>query len=129
MQPLRIGLAVLMILHGVAHLPGFVSSWRLAALPELPYHTTVLGGRVDIGNAGMRAMGVLWLAAGLAFWIAGAAALTGQRGWIALATGVVAASLVLCALEWPVARIGLGVNLAIALALVLAQRMGWFAAA
>lgn len=65
----------------------------------------------------------------ISFWIAGAAALTGQRGWIALATGVVAASLVLCALEWPVARIGLGVNLAIALALVLAQRMEWFAAA
>ena len=126
MQPLRIAVAVLMILHGVAHLPGFVSSWRLATLPEIPYHTTVLAGRVDIGDAGMRAMGVLWLAAALAFWIAGAAALTGRHGWVMLAMGVATASLVLCTLEWPVARIGLAVNLAIVLALVLAQRLHWF---
>ncbi|HEV3049900.1 MAG TPA: hypothetical protein VGX50_06315 [Longimicrobium sp.] len=127
MQPLRIGLAVLMVLHGIAHLPGFANSWRLATFPDLPYHTTLLGGRLEIGDAGMRVAGALWLAAALAFCLAGAGAVLQRGGWMAFAIAVAAASLVLCLLEWPAARIGVWVNVAILLALVLAQRLHWFA--
>ena len=65
---MRFVLAILLVAHGVAHLVGVVSSWKLAVLPELPYKTVVLSGRVDVGDAGIRVMGVLWLLAALAFW-------------------------------------------------------------
>lgn len=58
---MRIALAVRMALHGVAHAPGFVGSWRLAALEGMPYHTTLLGGAIDVGDAGMRVVGLAWL--------------------------------------------------------------------
>lgn len=126
MQSVRIGLAVLMVLHGIAHLPGFANSWRLATFPEVPYHTTLLGGRLEVGDTGMRVAGALWLLAALAFMVAGAGAVMQRGGWMTFAMAVAAASLVLCLLEWPAARIGVWVNVAILLALVLAQRLHWF---
>jgi hypothetical protein len=97
---MRVALSILLLLHGIAHLPGFVVPWRLTALPELPYKTTVLGGALDIGGSGVRTLGLLWL-------------------------GVVASSTVLCILGWPDSRIGLAVNLVL-LALLLANvRFGW----
>jgi hypothetical protein len=57
---MRFVLAFLLVAHGVAHLVGFVSSWKLATLAELPDKTAVFLGRVDVGDAGIRVMGVLW---------------------------------------------------------------------
>jgi len=42
---MRFVLAVLLVAHGVAHLVGFVSSWKLATLAELPYKTTAFSGQ------------------------------------------------------------------------------------
>ena len=38
-------LVVLLLLHGIAHLPGFLSGWQLVTLAELPHLTALLGGR------------------------------------------------------------------------------------
>src|SRR5919106_1807207 len=72
--------AFLLVAHGVAHLVGFVSSWKLATLAELPYKTTVFSGRVDVGDAGIRMMGVLWLLAALALLVA-AITVASETGW------------------------------------------------
>ena len=70
---MRFVLAFFLLAHGVAHLVGFVSSWKLATLAELPYKTTVFSGRIDVGDAGIRVLGVLWLLTALAFLIAASA--------------------------------------------------------
>jgi hypothetical protein len=36
---MRFALAALLIVHGVAHLVGFVVPWRLVASPEVPCRT------------------------------------------------------------------------------------------
>ena len=123
---MRIVLAVLMALHAVAHLPGFLVPWRLASLPEMPYRTTVLAGRVDLGDAGIRVMGAAWLAAALAFGVAAVAASTGRPWWMAAATAAAVVSLGLSVLGLPAARIGIAVNLVILAALLAAPRLGWF---
>jgi hypothetical protein len=122
---LRYGLPVLMLLHGIAHLPGVLASWRLAVLSGFPYHTTVLGGRFDVGDGGMRALGALWLAAGLGFALVAIGAFIDHERWVPLAIGVMVLSLVLCALEWPAARIGLAVNVALLAVLPFAVRFVW----
>ena len=51
-----VGLAFLLFAHGVAHVVGFLIYWRL--IPEgqsWTYKTTLLGGLVDVGDAGIRA--------------------------------------------------------------------------
>jgi hypothetical protein len=47
---MRIVLALLLLAHGVAHLPGFLVSWQLRSFPEMPYRTAFLGGSVDVGE-------------------------------------------------------------------------------
>jgi hypothetical protein len=126
----RIALAVLMALHGVAHLVGFVGSWQLAG-PEstIPYKTTVLAGKLDLGGPGIRAMGVFWLLTAVAFWLAAAAALMNQPWWTLAALGVALFSLMLSIVALPDSRIGVAVNLVILAALMVGQRAGLFTAA
>lgn len=120
---MRIVMAVLMVLHGVAHLPGFVNEWRLATLEGLPYRTTILAGRLELGEAGIRVVGTLWLVAAIAFWAAGAGALAGRSWWIPAAAIVAVASLALSLVELPEARIGVLVNLVILAGLFMASRL------
>ena len=116
-------LAGFMVLHGFAHLVGFLGSWGLSK--SIPYHTTVFNGRVDIGETGIRVIGVLWLLTALAFAATGITAFMNQRSWMMVAAIVAAVSLVLCAVELPAARIGLVINAFILVALATAARMDW----
>ena len=120
---MRFVLAFLLVAHAVAHLVGFISSWKLATLAELPYKTTILSGRVDVGDAGIRMMGLLWLLAALAFLVAAFAMVT-ETGWAVRFTLAAAmASLILCVVGWPDARIGVAVNVGLALLLVIGARL------
>jgi hypothetical protein len=120
---MRFVLAFFLLAHGVAHLVGFVSSWKLATLAELPYKTTVFSGRVDVGDAGIRVMGVLWLLAALAFLVAAIAVAT-EAGWaVGLTVVGVIASLMLCLAGWPDARIGVAVNVGLVLLLAIGARL------
>ena len=122
---LRIALALLMALHGVAHLPGVVGSWRLAPLAGIPPHTTVLAGRLDVGEGGMRLLGAGWLLAALAFWVAAGGALTHRPWWMPAGVAAVALSVLLSVLELPYARVGVYVNVVIVLLLLAGSRTGW----
>ena len=120
---MRFVLAFVPVAHGIAHLVGFVSSWKLATLAELPYKTTIFSGRLDVGDAGIRVIGVLWLLAALAFLVA-AVALATATGWAGRFILVaVSASALLCVAGWPDARIGLAVNLSLALVLAIGARL------
>jgi hypothetical protein len=116
---MRLALAALMILHGIAHLVGFAGSWHLA---ELPYKTTVLGGRVDLGDTGIRAAGLLWLTAAMAFVVVGAGTALDYSWWAKAALYVTLASLALTIMEFPEAKLGLVVNLAILAVLFVMMR-------
>ena len=120
---MRIVLAMLMIVHGVAHLPGFVNEWRLADLKGLPYRTTILGGRVDLGDAGIRVVGLLWLAAAVAFLVTGAAAAWNVSWWMRAGAGVAVGSLLLSLAELPEARVGVAVNALILAGLAVTWRL------
>ena len=122
---MRIALAVLMLLHGIAHLPGFIAAWRPDGFGEMPYKTTILAGRVDLGDAGIRVIGVVWLLVAIGFVVAAAGTFTGRSWWMVALVGVALVSLGLSAPEWPLARVGVAVNVAILAALFAGQRFGW----
>ncbi len=123
---MRIALAVLFFVHALAHLPGFVVPWRLATLEEMPYKTTLLDGRLDVGDAGIRLVGLLWLVAALAFVAAGVGLLLGAAWWGPLSWASVVLSLILSALGWPEARLGLALNVVIVALLLGGERLGWW---
>ena len=125
---MRLALALLCVLHGIAHWVGFVVAFQLADLEEAPYGTTLLGGRFDVGDTGIRVMGVLWLVAGLAFMVSAVGAWGHREWWPSLTIGLAAFSLLLCLLGWPDSRIGVLVNVALLLLLTFAVRQGWLGA-
>ena len=118
---MRYLLAILLLVHGVAHLPGFLVAFGLASFPELPYRTTVFGA-LEVGTSGARAIGVAWLVLSLSF-IALAAVMALRLNWTPMmfpaALGI---SALLCAAEWPEARMGFVANTVIAALLVVAER-------
>ena len=118
---MRLAFALFLLVHGIAHLPGFVVPWRLATLTDMPYKTTLLNGAVDAGPAGARFIGLLWLLAGLGCIATAVAALRGVPGWPTFALGALVLSLVLCALGWPDSRMGFGINLGLLAILLLAR--------
>jgi hypothetical protein len=103
---MRYVVAAFLLAHGVAHLPGFAVPWRLLSSPELPYSTTMLSGRWDVGAGGIRIVGIVWLIVGVAF-VAAAIGYARNLPWAVMAIASVAVtSLVLSVLNWPQARIG-----------------------
>lgn len=109
---MRLALSAFLIAHGVAHVVGFAVPWRLMETPDLPYRTTLLAGTIDVGDAGARAVGILWLLAALAFVLIGSTLLAGWNVRVALFLAL-GFSLGLCVLGWPDARTGVVVNAAL----------------
>lgn len=120
----RYAFLALLAAHGIAHLPGFLVPWRLLSSPDLPWKTTLLWGWVEVGEAGIRAIGIVWLLTGLAV-VATAVGLARQAPWAASAAlPVVLISGLLCVIELPHARIGLALNVVMCLVLGLHPTMG-----
>ena len=114
---MRIVLAVLLALHGIAHLVGFIGSWQLNPSGSIPYKTTVLAGHVDVGDSGIRALGVLWLVMAIAFVVTAAGTAFGMQWWAKAVAVVATVSLALTIVQWPEARVGLFVNVGLLIAL------------
>lgn len=113
----RIGLAALLVLHGLVHLLGFVVPFGLAEVEGFPRSTTVLAGRLDLGEVAIRLAGVGWLFVAVAFVTAAVGLWLFLPWWWGLALGAVAVSAVLCALFLPTAWAGLAVDVVILAAL------------
>jgi hypothetical protein len=123
---MRFVIAVLFIIHGVAHLVGFVVPWRIATLKDTPYRTTILNGRVNVGDAGIRAIGVLWLLAALAYIVCGVAVIVQLQWWFWFAVVTTFVSFDLTILGWPESKIGVAVNGLIVVVLI-GTVLGWLA--
>ena len=110
---MRLALAMLMAIHGIAHTAGFAESWRLAPASGVPYKTTVFGGRVDLGDTGIRTVGVVWLAVAIAFLGTAVGTLLDASWWRPTAAVVASMSIALTFLELPQARLGTLINVII----------------
>ena len=105
--------AVTLALHGVIHLIGFVSPWRIASVEGFAYRTTVLGGAQDVGDVGARLIGLVWL--GLTFgFLAAGYAVWRRKPWAVGLTSVFAiVSLVVCVAGLPETAAGVVIDVLI----------------
>ncbi len=111
--------AVILVLHGLVHLMGTTVYMKLGTIQNLPYKTTVLGGRVDLGEGGMRLFGALWAIAAAGFVVAGVGLMAGWPWWRPLLVVVTFFSLTLTVADWQAAFAGAIVNVIILAALWL----------
>lgn len=110
---LRLVTALILSLHGLVHLLGMVVYLKLGTIPEFPYKTTLLDGRLDLGIGGIRLFGVLWAVVAAGFLGAALALLLDWSEWRVLLVLVTVSSLVLTGLDWTVAYAGIVVNVLI----------------
>jgi hypothetical protein len=103
----RVALALVLVLHGLVHGAGFAKAFGLAALPALPH-------------APSRAMGAAWLAAGVAFVVAGGLLLAGHRRWWVVAAPALVLSQALIFADFHAAKLGTIVNVAVLVPVLLA---------
>lgn len=110
----------LIAIHGLIHLMGFVAYWPLAEIAELPYKTAVWGGRLNLGQTGMRIFSLFWLlaAVGLAGSAIGQAA--GRTWWLPVMFAAVVVSVAVTALDWSNAFRGTLISLILLIPLLLA---------
>lgn len=109
--------------HGLVHLLGTAVYLEVAEFAELPYETTLLGGHVDVGEAGIRLFGILCAVAAAGFVTSAVALVRAWRRWRTLLVAVTIFSLVLTTLDWTVASAGVVVNFAILTGLVIESRL------
>jgi hypothetical protein len=113
-------LAALFLAHAIAHLAGFAWPWWvLEPLPTSPNDTAL------IGDVGMQAASVLWLAAAIGFVAAALAVMLGWSLWRKITAGAAITSLVLSVLCWPGSLLGVPINVAILLALWHTRPHAW----
>src|SRR5688500_13468192 len=115
---MRVAFALFLVLHGIAHLVGFLTPWGLiptstASSTTARVPTALFNGRVILGDSIARGFGVIWLIAGVAIVLA-AIGLWRRESWaLSAIIGWTAASLILCLAWWPAARIGFFVNVGV----------------
>jgi hypothetical protein len=118
-------IAILVAIHGFVHLVGFVVAWRLAELKEMPYSTRVFGGKLDVGDTGVRFVGLLWLIAALGYFAAAGAILFLTLWWLTALFVVTLFSLLLCIAGWPHSKIGLFIDIGILAVFATGWILGW----
>lgn len=118
--------SIFLILHGIVHLIGPVLYFKLATLQGFAFKTTVLGGRWDLGENGIRVFGMLWALAAISFVAAAIALFAGWSWWQPVLLGVTLFSLALTLLDWNVAFAGAIINVIILLVVVIGPRVFGF---
>ncbi|MFC2156301.1 hypothetical protein ACFLT9_00560 [Acidobacteriota bacterium] len=122
---MKIVVAIFIFIHGFAHIVGFLAYWKILKNPDMPYKTTIIFDKVNVGDVGMRILGVIWLLTAVAFAYVGYGVLTQMPLWLSYAWIVTAISMALCISGWPETKFGVIANVLISLFLVLEKNLHW----
>jgi hypothetical protein len=115
-------IAAPLILHGIAHLGGFISSWtsNLAGFADHPW---LLSSTVTLRDPFGRVFGLVWLVAMVTLVSSGVGLITGQVWWPTIAMVGATLSLVVILPWWntvpPGAKIGVVFNVLVIIILLL----------
>lgn len=110
---IRILSALVLALHGLIHVVGFVSPWRIATLEGFTYRTTVLNGSIEIGDLDRRIVGLAWLGLTIGFLGAGFGVWRGKPWAVGLAGALAMISLIVCVVGLPETVAGIAIDVAI----------------
>lgn len=119
-------LAALLIIHGLFHILGFLIFFRFIESEEIQYSTQVLGGRLDVGDLGMRVLGLIWLLVLVGMVAAGIGLLLGISWWFSAAMWSTLISTVVLVIGLPDTRVGLLANALIFILLFVGRSQGWY---
>lgn len=103
---IAIGIAVLVIIHGMIHLIGFRVYGRGIRMADMPFKTTFFNDSLDLGIFGTRVYGWLWLLPTLGFILAGVGFFLHASWWQPLLIVASLSSLIITGVDWKNAFLG-----------------------
>jgi len=115
----RFPLGFFIFAHGIAHFLATSVYWKLNTAKDLPYTTQILAGQLDLGSVGIWLFGLVWLLVGSGTAAVGAALLVTSRWSKPMLLVATLFSLIICALVYDRAQVGLVIDVAILLALAV----------
>ena len=108
---MRIIFSIFLFLHGIAHLVGFLVPWQIVKMDDMPYKTTLFLDKINIGDIGIRIIGIIWLLIALAFCYAGWITFYRMDYCLTCTLTVTIISLVFCIVAIPDSHIGIYINI------------------
>lgn len=121
-----IALAVLIAIHGLAHMVGFAAPFGYLKTP--PPLDSLFFGRIALSEAAMKALGILWLGAVILFVVAAVGIVRRASWWTPLTLAACLLSVALTMAFLPYAKIGFAVNVALLAFLYLNRNAAWIPA-
>lgn len=103
---ITIGIAGLVIIHGLIHLIGFRVYAQAAQVAEMSFKTIFLNDSLDLGFSGTRVYGWLWLLPTLGFILAGVGFFLHASWWQPVLIISSLASLIITGMDWKNAFLG-----------------------
>lgn len=102
--------AVFLVLHGLVHVIGFTVPWRLGGLRGSEYSTAIVYRSIEVGDAIVKLIGVVWLAAAVALVVVGVMVWRGHALALRATVAVLLLSLAICAIDLPGSVMGLAID-------------------
>jgi hypothetical protein len=110
----RLALGAFFMLHGFAHSPGILGTWKLKTFEDVSYRPNVLLDNAS--NTTVSLLGIIWLFAALAFLYAGYEVIRGAQGWTHVMLFATVVSLAVSLLWYKDAIIGVVIDVGILVA-------------
>jgi hypothetical protein len=106
--------------HGIVHVIGFTVPWKLGGPRTIEYSTSLFNRSLEVGDAGVKLVGLMWLATAFAF-LAVAVLLWRRHAWaLRLTIALLVVSLGLCIAGLPDSIWGLAIDVALLAILAVA---------
>ena len=121
---MKVILALFLLIHGFAHLVGFIVPWKLAVLKEMPYDTRVFYKKLNLSPYGIRIIGIFWLVTALAYYYCIFELFNNPAMGMWLIWLVSVFSLILSTLALPETKFGILANVILIILLVAIQYFG-----
>jgi hypothetical protein len=113
---MRIGAAIFLALHAIAHGPGILGAWKIAEFEEASFQPNLL--LTGASDTLVAVLGAAWLVAAIAYLVAAYGLLRNARWWPGATLVAALVSLAMTVLWADDAVIGLVVNIAVVAALL-----------
>jgi hypothetical protein len=113
---MRIGAAIFLALHAIAHGPGILGAWKIAEIEDASFQPNVL--LTGASDTLVAVLGAIWLVAAVAYLVAAYGLLRNARWWPGATLAAALVSLTMTILWAEDAVVGLVVNIAVLAALL-----------
>ena len=122
---MKIVLAIYLSIHGFAHIVGFLVSWKIMKSDDQPYSTKLLSRKIDVGDMGIRIMGILWLLTALGFFLSAYGVFSLAEWWNMSAWLFAIFSLLICLISLPNTKFGVLANVLLIVFLIINKWYEW----